>query len=79
MFCKHQYVTSICTHIQKLKSYIYKFENLGVQFPKELAIDMVLNSLSSLYHQYFINYNMNNLKKTFMELHDVKNNWSKYA
>lgn len=37
-------------YIQKMKSYIDILENLDVWFSEELAIDMVLNSLSSLYH-----------------------------
>lgn len=50
MACNHQGGASVCTHVQKMKSYTNKLENLGVQFPKELAIDMVLNSLSHSYH-----------------------------
>lgn len=54
-----------------MTSYIDRWENLDVQVPKELSIYMVLNSLSGLYQQYIINYNMNNLDKTLMELHNM--------
>jgi hypothetical protein len=71
MACKHMEGTSVCAHVQKMKGYIDRLENLGVQLLKELAIDMVLNSLSSQFHQFILNYNMNNLDKTMMELHDM--------
>lgn len=58
-------------YVQRMKSYIDILENLGVQFPKELAIDIVLNSLSSLYQQFIMNYNMKNMEKNMMEIHDM--------
>ena len=47
MACKQKEGTSVCAHVIKMKEYIDRHQNLGVEFPKELAIDMVLNSLSS--------------------------------
>ena len=43
--CKHQEGTSVCAHVQKMKGYIDRLGNINVDFPNELAIDMVLNSL----------------------------------
>ena len=54
-----------------MKGYIDRLQNLGVEFPKELAVDMVLNSLSGSFEQFVLNYNMNNLEKTLMELHGM--------
>lgn len=54
-----------------MKSYFDKRRNLGVEFPNDSAIDIPLNSLSSSYHQFIMNYNMNNLDKTLMELHGM--------
>ncbi|KAJ9551125.1 hypothetical protein OSB04_015170 [Centaurea solstitialis] len=71
MECKHQDGTSVCTHVQKMKAYIDRLGNLGVNFPRELAIDMVLNSLSGAYKQFIVNFNMNNMDKTLMELHGM--------
>lgn len=54
-----------------MKSHIDRLENLGVKFPKELAIDMVLNSLTGSYQQFIMKYNKNNLDKTLIELHNM--------
>ena len=54
-----------------MKAYIDRIGNLNVDFPNELAIDMVLNSLSGAYKQFIVNFNMNNMEKTLMELHDM--------
>ena len=49
MTSKLQEGSYVCAHVQKMKSYIDRLGNLGVELPKELDIDMVLNSLTSLY------------------------------
>lgn len=54
-----------------MKLYIDILENLNIHFPKELAINMVLNSLSSSYQEFIMNYNMNNMDKTLIELRDM--------
>ena len=61
----------MCAHVQKMKGYIDRLGNLHVDFPNELAIDMVLNSLSSAYKQFIVNFNMNSMEKTLMELHGM--------
>lgn len=68
--CKHQDGNFVCAHIQKIKSCIDRLGKLGVEFPM-LSIDMVLNSLSSLYHHFTINYNMNNLDMSLIKLHGM--------
>lgn len=45
MTCKHQDGNYICVHVQKMKSYIDKLRNLGVEFPKKLSVDVVFNFL----------------------------------
>ena len=69
MECKHQDGTPVCMHVQKMKAYIDKLGNLGVDFPRELGIDMVLNSLSGAYKLFIVNFNMNNMDNTLMELY----------
>lgn len=54
-----------------MKSYIDKLGNLGVEFRKELAVDMVLSSFFASNHQFIMYYNMNNLDYTLMELHGM--------
>lgn len=58
-------------HIENMKSYIKRLGILGVECPKELAIDMVLNLLSSSYHMFVSNGNMKDLDKTVMQLHGM--------
>ncbi|KAJ9557164.1 hypothetical protein OSB04_011778 [Centaurea solstitialis] len=55
----------------KIKAYIDMLGNLGVNFPREFAIDMVQNALSGGYKQFIVNFNMNNMDKTLMELHGM--------
>lgn len=61
----------VCAQNQKMKLYIDWLGNLGVEFPKDLAIYMVLNFHSSSYCQFVMNYNMNNLNRTIMDLHGM--------
>lgn len=42
-----------------------------MSFGWQLETDIILNSLTNLYHQFILNYNMNNLVKTIMELHCI--------
>lgn len=54
-----------------MKSYKDIIRNLGVEFPKELAINMAPNPVYISYHYFIMNYNINNLDKTLMELHGL--------
>lgn len=54
-----------------MESYMDILENLGVHFPIELAIDMVINLLSSSHHHLIMKYSMKILEKTSMELHGM--------
>lgn len=69
MDCQHQDGNYVYVHVQKMKLYIDRLGNLGVKFPKELVVDMVLNSFSTSYHHFVMNSNMNNIEKTLMDLH----------
>lgn len=42
----------MCAHVLKRKSYIDRLERMGVVFPKEQAIDLVLVSLLKSYGQF---------------------------
>ncbi|KAL4573188.1 hypothetical protein LXL04_019986 [Taraxacum kok-saghyz] len=55
----------------KMKAYIDRLGNLSINFPNELAIDMVLNSSSGAYKPFVVNFNVHNLNKTLMELHGM--------
>lgn len=61
----------MCLYVQKMKLYIAKLGNLSVEFLKELAIDIIFNLLSSLYHEFVLNYNMNTLNKILTKFHSI--------
>ena len=69
--CKMKETEPVSGHVLKLKGFIDRLERLGVTIPEELTIDMILYSLPSSYHQFIINYNMNGMTKTVMELHGL--------
>ena len=58
--CKHQEGTTVCAHGQKMKTYIDRLRNLNMDLLNELAIDLVLNSLSGAY-----------MENMLMELHGM--------
>ena len=52
-----------------MKSYIEQLDRLGFPFPNELAIDVILGSLSKTFNQFVLNYAMNDHHKMVDELH----------
>ncbi|KAJ9561476.1 hypothetical protein OSB04_006636 [Centaurea solstitialis] len=69
--CKMTPGSSVSVHVLKMKSYIDQLERLGFPISQELATDFILSSLSSSYEPFVLNYQMNNLEKTIMELHGM--------
>ncbi|KAJ9556961.1 LOW QUALITY PROTEIN: hypothetical protein OSB04_011575 [Centaurea solstitialis] len=70
--CKMAPGSSVSVHVLKMKSYIDQLERLGFPISQELATDFILSLLSSSYEPFVLNYQMNNLEKTIMELHGLK-------
>ncbi|KAL7593577.1 hypothetical protein Lser_V15G32502 [Lactuca serriola] len=56
--CKHLDGNSVCGHVLKIKSHIDRLGMLGVIFPKELAVGLVLHSLPESYGQFIKCYYM---------------------
>ncbi|WJX89163.1 hypothetical protein P8452_71180 [Trifolium repens] len=48
--------------------YVGNLERLGFPLEKELATDLILQSLPDSFNQFILNFNMNNLDKTLPEL-----------
>ncbi|KAJ9536129.1 hypothetical protein OSB04_un000692 [Centaurea solstitialis] len=69
--CKMAKGTSVSAHVMKMKRHLDHLERLGHPVPLQLATDTILNSLSDDYKQFVINYNMNNMEKTIVELHSM--------
>lgn len=69
--CKWHEGASVSVHVLKMKSYVDRLEFPRFPFLRVFATDIILNSLNGSYHQLILNYNMNNLDKILMELHDM--------
>ena len=69
--CRMQEGSSVSDHVIKMKSYIDQLFKLGYQLQDELAIDFILNSLTTQYDQFVMNFNMNGWVKTVPELHGM--------
>ena len=69
--CKMATGSSVSVHVLKMKGYVDQLERLGFPISQELATDFILNSLTSSYDSFVLNYNMNNMEKSIMELHGM--------
>ena len=59
---------SVSEHILKMSGYYNHFTQLGVELPVHCVIDGVLQSLPPSYKGFVMNYNMQGMKKTILEL-----------
>lgn len=71
MTCRLKDEESVCTHVQSMQGYVERLQKLNMQIDEELAIDMVLNSLSSCYDQFVLAYHLNNTQTSLAELHNM--------
>ncbi|KAI3505809.1 hypothetical protein L1887_28094 [Cichorium endivia] len=69
--CKQQEGTAVSAHVLKMKAYVDRLERLGFPIAQQLVTDIILHSLSSTFSQFTLNFNMNGLEKTIMELHGI--------
>ena len=69
--CKMTPGTPVSAHVLKMKEHLDTLEKLEVQVPRELAIDLILGSLTEAYDQFVMNYNMQSMAKSVMELHGM--------
>ncbi|KAL4366838.1 hypothetical protein GQ457_05G023820 [Hibiscus cannabinus] len=66
--CKMSEGSPVGAHVIKMMSYIQMLEKLGFALNDELAIDVVLQSLSDSFNQFVLNFNMNEINKTLPQL-----------
>ncbi|GJY48644.1 retrotransposon protein, putative, ty1-copia subclass [Tanacetum coccineum] len=67
--CKQEEGQSVSSHLLKMKSYIDNLERLGQPVSQNLAVSLILVSLSKDYDSFVQNYNMHGMGKTENELH----------
>ncbi|KAK8609538.1 hypothetical protein V6N13_061986 [Hibiscus sabdariffa] len=66
--CKMSEGSPVGAHVIKMMGYIQTLEKLGFPLNDELAIDVVLQSLSNSFNQFMLNFNMNEINKTLPQL-----------
>ncbi|KAK8540198.1 hypothetical protein V6N12_046489 [Hibiscus sabdariffa] len=66
--CKMSEGSPVGAHVIKMMGYIQTLEKLGFPLNDELAIDVVLQSLSDSFNQFVLNFNMNEINKTLPQL-----------
>ncbi|GJU43958.1 zinc finger, CCHC-type containing protein [Tanacetum coccineum] len=67
--CKQEESQSVSSYVLKMKSYIDNLERLGHSMSLNLAVSLILVSLSKEYDSFMQNYNMHGIGKTMNELH----------
>ena len=55
-------------HVLKMIGYVENLERLGFPLEKELATDLILQSLPDRFSQFVLNFNMNDMDKSLPEL-----------
>src|SRR5215216_4758321 len=66
--CKMEENSSISEHILRMSGYHNHLTQLGVTLPDDSVIDRVLQSLPPSYKSFVMNYNMQGMDKTILEL-----------
>ncbi|KAL4366724.1 hypothetical protein GQ457_05G028820 [Hibiscus cannabinus] len=66
--CKMSEGSPVGAHVIKMMGYIQTLEKLGFALNDELAIGVVLQSLSDSFNQFVLNFNMNEINKTLPQL-----------
>ena len=60
--------SSVSEHILRMSGYHNHLTQLGVNLPDDSVIDRVLQSLPPSYKGFMMNYNMQGMEKTILEL-----------
>src|SRR3954471_17639333 len=66
--CMMEEHSSVSEHVLKMSGYADKLVSLGISIPIDLGIHRVLQSLPPSYKSFVMNYNMQGMKKSLLEL-----------
>ncbi|KAL4296294.1 hypothetical protein GQ457_12G012260 [Hibiscus cannabinus] len=66
--CKMSEGSPVGAHVNKMMGYIQTLKKMGFALNDELAIDIVLQSLSDSFNHFLLNFNMNEINKTLPQL-----------
>src|SRR5436190_9232298 len=69
--CKIAEGALVSTHVIKMIGYIENLKRLGFPYNRDMAIDIILQSLPPSYSSFIMTYNRNGLEKSLTELHGM--------
>jgi hypothetical protein len=69
--CKLPEGSPVSTHVIKMMGYIETLDMLGCELKDDLATDVILQSLPTSYEAFIMNFHMNSMEKTMVELHGM--------
>jgi hypothetical protein len=69
--CKMAEGSPVSHHVMKMMGYIETLTKLGCEIKDDLATDVILRSLPSSYELFIMNFHMNGMEKTVVELHGI--------
>ena len=69
--CKLAKGAPVSPHVIKMIRYIESLQSLGFPLDDDLATDEILQSLPASFEPFTLNYHMNGLKKSLIELHGM--------
>ena len=69
--CKLQDGGNVSAHVLRMKANMERMERLGFTIGREMAVDLILQSLPNAYDQFIVSYHMHSMDKTLMELHGM--------
>jgi hypothetical protein len=69
--CKLAESSLISPHVIEMMDYIETLEKLGCELKDDLAIDVILQSLSASYQSFIINFHMNDVEKIVAEFYGM--------
>jgi hypothetical protein len=69
--CKLAEDSLVIPHVIKMMDHIETLDKLGCKLKDDLATDVILQSLSMSYEPFIMNFHMNDMEKTVVELHEM--------
>ena len=69
--CKLAKGDPVSPHVINMIGRIESLEKLGFSLNRELAMDVILQSLPASYDPFILNFHMNDMGKSFQELHEM--------
>jgi hypothetical protein len=69
--CKLAEDSLVIPHVIKMMDHIETLDKLGCKLKDDLTTDVILQSLSMSYESFIMNFHMNDMEKTVVELHGM--------